>query len=86
MNNSIIPSNIKESLYEEISEIINVFGININIQKENNRYLLYPKGAEELDDALVNDVLVWLEKYNSSRKNLYQHWKNIKIKMILEIY
>ena len=68
MDNSIIPSNIKESLYEEISEIINVFGININIQKENNRYLLYPKGAEELDDALVNDVLVWLEKYNSSRK------------------
>lgn len=68
MDNSIIPSNIKESLYEEISEIINVFGININIQKENNRYLLYPKGAEELDDALVKDVLVWLEKYNSSRK------------------
>lgn len=68
MDNSIIPSNIKESLYEEISEIINIFGININVQKENNRYLLYPKGAKELDDALVNDVLVWLGKYDSSRK------------------
>lgn len=86
MDNSIIPSDIKESLYEEISEIINIFGININVQKENNKYLLYPKGAKELDDALVNDVLVWLGKYDSSQKNLYQHWKNIKIKMMLEMY
>lgn len=68
MDNSIIPGDIKESLYEEISEIISIFGININVQKENNRYLLYPKGAKELDDALVNNVLVWLGKYDSSRK------------------
>lgn len=68
MDNSIIPSDIKESLYEEISEIINIFGININVQKENNKYLLYPKGAKELDDVLVNDVLVWLGKYDSSQK------------------
>lgn len=68
MDNSIIPSVKKEELYKEINEIINLFGINVNIVKEKNKYLLYPKGAKELDKALVNDVLIWLEHYDISRK------------------
>lgn len=68
MDNSIISRDIKEELYENINEIIDLFGINVNILKEKNKYLLYPKGAKELDETLVNDVLVWLERYDISRK------------------
>lgn len=68
MDNNMISSDIKENLYKDINEIIDLFGINANILKENDKYLLYPKGAKELDEALVNDVLVWLEQYDISRK------------------
>lgn len=68
MDNNMISGDIKEKLYKDINEIIDLFGINANILKENDKYLLYPKGAKELDEALVNDVLVWLEQYDISRK------------------
>ena len=68
MDNNIISRDIKEELYKDINEIIDLFGINVNILKEKNKYLLYPKGAKELDETLVNDVLVWLENYDISRK------------------
>lgn len=68
MDDNIIPCDIKENLYKDINEIIDLFGINANILKQNDKYLLYPKGAKELDEVLVNDVLVWLEHYDMSRK------------------
>lgn len=68
MKNSIISKTIKEKLYKEINDILDTFGINIFIKKEENKYLILKKGAKELDKALVNDVLEWLEKYPESRK------------------
>lgn len=68
MKNSIISKTIKEKLYKEINDILDAFDINIFIQKEENKYLILKKGAKELDKALVNDVLEWLEKYPESRK------------------
>lgn len=70
MKNSIISKTIKEKLYKEINDILDTFGINIFIQKEENKYLILKKGAKELDKALVNDVLEWLKEYPKSRKML----------------
>ena len=70
MKNSIISKTIKEKLYKEINDILDSFDINIFIKKEENKYLILKKGAKELDKALVNDVLEWLEEYPESRKML----------------
>ena len=97
IDDSIISKDIKESLYKEISEIMSLFKINVNIQKENKQYVLYPKGAKELDDALVNDVLIWLGKYDLCRKKFisalekYQNKEDVRniiddLRLSLELF
>lgn len=84
INKNIIPNKTKEDLYKEINEIMNLFCININIVKYNDKYLLYPRGAKELDEELVNNVLIWLEQYAPSRKKFisalekYQNKANVR--------
>lgn len=36
--------------------------------RENGSYFIFPKGAEELDDALVSEPLLWLKDYQNSHK------------------
>lgn len=38
-------------------------GINLRIIKKDNRVTLYPSGAKLLDEAVVNDTLLWLSDY-----------------------
>ncbi len=35
---------------------------------EDNNYFIFPKGAEELDDALISEPLRWLEGYPEAHK------------------
>lgn len=35
---------------------------------EDNNYFIFPKGAEELDDALISEPLRWLEGYPKAHK------------------
>lgn len=97
MDNTIIPKRIKQNLYNEISEIMQLFGLDINIINNNDKYILYPKGAKELDETLVNDILVWLENYPKSRDKLisalnkYQQKEDIRnilddLRFSLEIF
>lgn len=97
MDDNIISQKIKQNLYNEISEITQLFGLDINIIKNNDKYILYPKGAKELDEILVNDILVWLEKYQKSRDKLisalnkYQQREDIRnilddLRLSLEIF
>lgn len=72
MENSIIPNLIKGKLCKEINEIADIYNININIIKSGkNEYLVYPKGAKELDNALVNDILIWMDKFPKAKANFY---------------
>ena len=72
MENNIIPSLVKSKLCKEINEIADIYNININIVKSGkNEYLVYPKGAKELDDALVNDILIWMDKFPKAKVNYY---------------
>ena len=41
------------------------------MKSEKNEYLVYPKGAKELDDALVNDILIWMDKFARTKTNYY---------------
>lgn len=36
--------------------------------KDDDKYYVFPKGAKELDDALVSEPLEWLQQYPLSRK------------------
>ena len=43
-------------------------GIQFDFLKENDNYFIFPKGAKELDDALVSEPLEWLSEYPQAHK------------------
>lgn len=38
------------------------------VYEENGSYFVFPKGAEELDDALISEPLMWLQEYSNAHK------------------
>ena len=46
--------------------------IPVELIKNDDEYFAFPKGAKELDDALVSEPLEWLADYPESRKALPQ--------------
>jgi len=46
--------------------------INVEVIKRKSGTLLYPAGAKLLDEAVVNEVLLWLENYPASLKPFEQ--------------
>lgn len=42
--------------------------IPFDLLESNNEYFIFPKGAKELDDALVSQPLEWLNKYPQAHK------------------
>lgn len=42
--------------------------ISYDIFQEGKKYFIFPKGAKELDDALVSEPLEWLKDYPNARK------------------
>ena len=59
---------IKEWLINLLKYCLDMSHIPYELVKENDDYFIFPKGAKELDDALVSNVLTWLEDYPLSHK------------------
>ena len=58
----------KEELINLVCNCLKDTHIPYELKKEENNYFIFPKGAEELDNALVSDVLIWLKEYPLSHK------------------
>lgn len=43
-------------------------GMQFDFLQENGNYFIFPKGAKELDDALVSEPLEWLKEYPQTYK------------------
>ena len=63
-------SNIsKENLIQITEKFLNKSHIKFDVVcDENNNYFIFPKGAKELDDALVSEPLEWLKNYPKAHK------------------
>lgn len=59
--------NQAQKMADTISEALELSRINAVLCWCGSRYTFYPKGAELLDDKLVNDNLNWLEQYPKAR-------------------
>lgn len=47
--------------------------IPFDVFEDNGEYFIFPKGAQELDDALVSQPLEWLSDYLQAKKPLLLH-------------
>ena len=60
---------IKQSeLLELLDEAFNDSRLNYALLKDDNKYFVFPKGAKELDNALISEPLEWLKDYPNARK------------------
>ena len=58
----------KTQLINMIKNCLEISHIPYELVKDGNDYFIFPKGAKELDDALVSSVLIWLKEYPLSHK------------------
>ena len=59
-----------EILFNEMQSDIICAGSPVEITRYEGIPVIYPAGAKELDQALVNDVFVWLSEFTKARKHL----------------
>lgn len=52
-----------KDIYNFIRESLIALNISFEVIKDNDGYFIFPKGARELDDALVSQPLEWLKGY-----------------------
>jgi len=64
-----LDSEVKEKLYQDFKEDIELSLLDIWIRKTNSGIIFYPKGAKLLDEKVINDVLDWLSSYPTVCKN-----------------
>lgn len=55
-------------LVDVLKEYLTSLNIPYELIKDEDGYFIFPKGAKELDDALVSEPLEWLSSYPNSRK------------------
>lgn len=67
LNNTNFPYKKSDFLFF-LENTLRLSHISYEIIEENNKYFIFPKGAEELDYALVSEPLKWLAQYPSARK------------------
>ena len=73
---------LKTAVMDALTSILDDLNIQIEILKDGDGVFIFPKGAKELDDALVSQPLEWLSQYPSTRKlwiealKLYADTKN----------
>lgn len=48
---------------EVLEEFLDDISIPYSVIKDDDGYFIFPKGAKELDDALVSETFTWLEAY-----------------------
>lgn len=58
----------KENFKNILCNMLAESHIPYDLLEDNGNYFVFPKGAEELDDALVSDVLLWLKNYPQTQK------------------
>lgn len=58
----------KENFKNMLCNMLGESHIPYEVLEDNGNYFVFPKGAEELDNALVSDVLLWLRKYPQTQK------------------
>ncbi len=58
----------KEDLKNILCNMLAQSGIEYDLVEEEGNFFLFPKGAKELDDALVTDTLLWLKEYPLAHK------------------
>ncbi len=59
---------VKNVLKRELFDALSNSQIKYNILTDKDGIFVFPKGAEELDDALVSQPLEWLKQYPESEK------------------
>jgi len=68
--------NEKERVVEQfiagMAEALELSNINAVLCQRDEQYMFYPKGAELLDEKLVNDNLNWLEDYPDSHEKFHK--------------
>lgn len=65
-----------ELLIDLLKKYIEELNIQYELIKDNDGFFIFPKGAKELDDALVSEPLEWLNKYPKTRAEFVQALKD----------
>ena len=58
----------KDETLEYLKEVLGNLNISHDVYKDNEGVFVFPKGAKELDDALVSEPLEWLKDYPNAQK------------------
>lgn len=67
-NNKPIGTEFKPIFLQFLKKSLENVNIQFCIQEDKNGVFIFPKGAKELDDALVSEPLEWLSDYPKTRK------------------
>ena len=54
---------VAEQLMDLLCENLKAASIQVEIIEDSDGYFVFPKGAKEMDDALVSQTLVWMSQY-----------------------
>lgn len=57
----------RQYFFDLICKLLKESQIPFEIRKDEDGYFIFPRGAKELDDALVSENLVWMKDYPKSR-------------------
>ena len=66
----------RESFISIVEKALTEAHIPFEVLKDKDGYFIFPKGAEELDDALVSEPLEWLNEYPKTRTEFVQALKD----------
>lgn len=58
----------REKYANFIMSMLNECHISFDLLEEDDKFFVFPKGAKELDNVLVSDVLTWLQRYPKAHK------------------
>lgn len=65
----------KEKFKNVICTMLNDSHLHFDIYEDKDGYFIFPKGAKELDDALVSEPLEWLKDYPVAHKAFVKAYK-----------
>lgn len=69
-------SKAQESWINALNYWAKLSNFKIEIIEDDKNFFIFPKGAEELDDALVSEPLEWLNEYPKTRTEFVQALKD----------
>ena len=66
----------KENFKNVICNLLEESHIPYTLIQDNEIYFIFPKGAKELDDALISDSFIWLDNYPKTKKAWIEALRN----------